>query len=373
MSSVLVAAPGCSLLEGGSKMRGVTESDFGTTKAGNAVTLFTLTNKNALVAKVTTYGALVTELHVPDRNGELADIVLGYDDLAGYIGDSSHFGTTTGRVANRIAKGQFTLDGKKYQLATNNGPNHLHGGNVGFGKRAWQGKQVPSRDGPAVMFSYRSPDGEESYPGNLDVKVTYTLTDQDELVIDYKATTDKATPINLTNHSYFNLAGAGNGTILNHELEIFADYYTPVDATSIPTGEIAAVEGTVMAFTTPTAIGARIGQLPPEGDDPGGYDHNYCLRGQAGSLARCARVRDPQSGRVMEILTTEPGVQLYTGNYLDGSVAGKSGKVYSKNAAFCLETQHYPDSVNRAGFPSTLLRPGQVYSQKTVHRFSTGG
>lgn len=344
------------------------EEPFGKTADGQEVKIYTLTNKNGLVAKVMTYGALLTELHVPDRNGVLADVVLGFDNLAAYLTCSTYFGATTGRVANRIAKGKFTLDGKEYKLATNNGLNHLHGGLVGFDKRIWKAKEVPADSGRSVKFTYRSADGEEGYPGNLDVDVTYTLTSENELKIEYKAVTDKPTPINLTNHSYFNLAGAGSGTILDHELTLIADHYTPVDETGIPTGEIAAVEGTVMDFTKPTTIGARIEQLI---GNPGGYDHNYVLNSQNGTMAPAARVYEPKSGRVLEVLTTEPGVQLYTGNYLDGTVTGKGGKVYKKRYGLCLETQHYPDSVNQPGFPTTILGPRMTYRQTTIHRFST--
>jgi aldose 1-epimerase len=348
-------------------MANMSKESFGKTPEGQEVHRFLLTNKNGLTAKVMTYGAILTELNVPDRSGKLADVVLGFDNLEGYLAGHPYFGATTGRVANRIARGKFTLEGKEYALATNNGPNHLHGGDKGLDKRVWTAEEVKSEAGPGVGFSYRSPDGEEGYPGNLDIQVTYVLTDQNELKIDYQATTDKATPVNLTNHSYFNLAGAGDGDILGHELMIAADRYTPVDATSIPTGEILAVKGTPMDFTQPMAIGARIGQLTGE---PGGYDHNYVLNGQNGSLALAARVYDPKSGRVLEISTTEPGIQLYTGNYLDGKLTGKGGKVYKKRYGLCLEAQHYPDSVHHPHFASIILKPGATYKQTTVHKFS---
>ncbi len=341
---------------------------FGKTADGQQVDLYTLTNKNGLIAKIMTYGALLTELHVPDRDGKIGDVVLGFNDLAGYLKGHPYFGATTGRVANRIAKGRFTLDGKEYTLATNNGPNHLHGGNVGLDKRVWKAKEVPAESGRAVKLTYLSPDGEEGYPGRLDIEVTYTLSSADELRIDYKAVTDKPTPVNLTNHSYFNLAGAGSGPILDHELTLFADHYTPVDAAGIPTGEIAPVQGTVMDFAKPMSIGARIDQLT---GSPGGYDHNYVLNNQDGTLALAARVYEAKSGRQMEVLTTEPGVQLYTGNFLDGTVTGKGGKIYKQRYGLCLETQHYPDSVNQPSFPSTILRPGMTYRQTTIYRFST--
>ena len=351
----------------GLNMESIKKDIWGKTEDGQTVDLYTLVNQNGIVASITSYGALLTSLKVPDRNGKLDDIVLGFDSLAGYLKGHPYFGCTTGRVANRIAKGKFTLDGAHYTLATNNGPNHLHGGKVGLDKRVWKSRIIPSDLGRAVTFSYQSPDGEEGYPGNLDIEVTYTLTFQDELRIDYKATTNKPTPVNLTNHSYFNLAGAGNGTILDHELTLSANKYTPADATDIPTGEIAPVQGTPLDFTRPTALGARIEQIK---GPPGGYDHNFVLNNQDGSLALAARVYEPTTGRVMDVLTTEPGLQLYTGNYLDGSVVGKGGKTYPRRAALCLETQRYPDSVNQPSFPSTILRPGQTYRSTTAHRFS---
>jgi len=369
ISTITLGLAGCHGGPGGAgSIMGTTQrQDWGKTSDGQPVELYTLANKNGISASITTYGAMVTSLKVPDRNGRLDDVVLGFDDLAGYLKQSPYFGCTTGRVANRIAKAKFTLDGKEHQLAANNGPNHLHGGVAGLDKRVWKAKVEPSELGQAVKFTYRSPDGEEGYPGNLDIEVTYTLTFQDELKIDYKATTDKPTPVNLTNHSYFNLAGAGNGTIVDHELTLSADRYTPVDATGIPTGEIAPVQGTPLDFTKPMAIGARIDQLK---GTPGGYDHNFVLNNQDGSLATAARVYEPTTGRVLEIITTEPGIQLYTGNYLDGTIKGKGGKVYPQRAALCLETQHYPDSVNQPSFPSTILRPGQTYRSTTIHRFS---
>jgi aldose 1-epimerase len=347
-------------------MASITRAPFGTTRDGTAVEIYTLTNPNGLVARVMTYGATLTELHVPDRQGKLADVVLGFDSLDGYLAGHPYFGTTTGRFANRIARGTFTLDGQEYRLAVNNAPNHLHGGVNGLDKKVWKAKEVTGASGPAVQFHYLSPDGEEGYPGNLDITVTYALTNDNALRIDYSATSDKATPVNLTNHSYFNLAGAGKGDILGHELMIAAEAYTPVDDTSIPTGEIRPVRGTVMDFLKPMAIGARIAQV---GGNPGGYDHNYVLSSRAESAGPAARLRDPGSGRVMDLFTTEPGVQLYTGNYLDGSLKGKGGAVYRKNYGVCLETQHYPDSVHRPDFPSTILRPGMVYRQTTLHRF----
>jgi aldose 1-epimerase len=343
---------------------GVTTANFGQTKDGQPAHLYTLTNKNGLVAKVTDYGGTLTELHVPDRNGQNGNIVLGFASLAPYVAGHPFFGSTTGRVANRIGKGRFTLDGKEYTLAINNKPNSLHGGNVGFDKKLWKAEPMQSKDGPALKLTYTSPDGEEGYPGALSNTVVYTLTNDDELKIDYKATTDKPTIVNLTNHSYFNLAGDGNGTVLDHELMLNADKYTVFDDTQIPTGEIAPVKGTPLDFTKATPIGARIEQVP------GGYDHNFVLNGKTGQMKKCARVYDPKSGRVMEILTTEPGVQLYTANGLDGKITGTSGKPYLQYGAFCLETQHYPDSINHPEFPSVVLRPGQTYQTTTIHKFS---
>src|SRR4051812_12328303 len=292
----------------------IVKQDFGKTPEGRPVELYVLTN-GPMTAKVMTFGAIVTELHVPDRDGQPADVVLGFDDLRGYLAGHPYFGATVGRVANRIAKGKFTLDGKEYTLAINDPPNTLHGGLKGFDKVVWTAEEVQRPDGPAVRMTYLSPDGEEGYPGNLSVAVTFTLTDGGGLKIDYEATTDKATPVNLTNHSYFNLAGPASGPILGHELMLAADRYTPVDDTLIPTGEVRPVRGTPLDFTTPTAIGARLDQLKT---DPVGYDHNYVLRGGGDGPAPAARVSDPASGRVMEMLTTEPGVQLYTANFLDG-------------------------------------------------------
>jgi aldose 1-epimerase len=344
-------------------MARVSKSSFGKLPDGTAVELYTLENANGLRAKVTNYGAIVTELHVPDRHGKLTDVVLGFDNLAQYLQKHPYFGATVGRFANRIAKGRFTLDGKTYTLAINNGPNHLHGGLKGFDKMLWKAEP---QSGAAVKFSYTSPDGEEGYPGTLNVSVAMSLTDANELRLDYTATTDKATPLNLTNHSYFNLAA--DGDVLSHELMLAADYFTPPDSGRIPTGEIKAVKGTPFDFTKPRAIGARFSQIS---DRPVGYDHNYVLNKPADSLSLMARVSEPKSGRIMEAFTTEPGVQLYTSNYFDGSLTGKRGIVYQQHAALCLEAQHFPDSVNQPKFPSVILRPGQTYRQTTVYKFST--
>jgi aldose 1-epimerase len=367
--SAAVAAPGA----GAKPMKpGITKTDWGMAD-GQPVELYTLVNSNGLVAKLTTYGAMLTELHVPDRNGKFADIVLGFDTLEGYLKGHPFFGCTTGRYANRIAKGQFTLDGQTYKLATNNGPNHLHGGLKGFDKKVWKAVAQQSALGPVVKFSYTSPDGEEGYPGTLSVSVSYALTQDNELQIRYEATTDKVTVVNLTNHSYFNLAGAGSGDILKHELRIHADRFTPTDATDIPLGEIRAVAGTVWDFTKPQPVGSRFAALKAllPTTAPGGYDHNYVLNQRTpGLLTPCAELHDPSSGRVMTIHTTEPGVQLYTGNYLDGKTVGKGGKAYGKHSALCLETQHFPDSPNQPKFPTTVLRPRENYHQTTTHKFS---
>jgi aldose 1-epimerase len=333
---------------------------------GTEVHLFTLTNAKGVVAKVTTYGALLTELHVPDRDGKTANVVLGFDNLAQYLKGHPAFGIVVGRYANRIGGAKFTLDGQEYALAKNNGQNHIHGGVKGFDKFVWQAATSETADSASVKFSRLSPDGEEGYPGNLNVSVTYTLTDANELRIDYVATTDKATVVNLTNHSYFNLAG--DGDVLGHELMIAASHYTPADEGLIPTGDIKSVKGTPLDFTQPTAIGARINELPPH---TRGYDHNFVIDGGGRSLTLAARAREPKSGRVMEVWTTEPGVQLYTGNWLNGSHTGPGGVVYKQHSGFCLETQHYPDSPNKPSFPSTVLRPGQTFKSTTAFRFST--
>ena len=370
LALVLAFTGGCrSNRGGGSTAKGktsgqVVRSDFGQTKDGKSVDLYTLTNKNGLVARITNYGGILTELHVPDRNGQNGNVVLGFATLDKYVAGHPFFGATTGRVANRIGKGRFTLDGKEYKLVTNNGPNHLHGGTNGFDKKIWDAEPVETKNGPSLKLQYVSPDGEEGYPGTLTTTVVYTLTNDDELKIDYKAVTNNPTIVNLTNHSYFNLAGDGNGTVLDHELMLNADKYTVFDATQIPTGEIKSVEGTPLDFRKPTPIGQRIEQTGS------GYDHNFVLNGKTGQMKLCARVRDPRSGRVMEIRTTEPGVQLYTANGLDGKITGVSGKPYVKYGAFCLETQHYPDSINHPEFPSVVLRPGQTYHTVTTHKFS---
>jgi aldose 1-epimerase len=357
----------CGLSPGAAAQRG---GHFGKTPDGRDVETYTLKNRGGAEARVINYGGTIVSLKVPDREGRLADVVLGFDDVEGYRGaGSTYLGALIGRYGNRIARGRFTLNGVEYRLATNNGPNHLHGGLGGFDKVLWTVRPLKARAGPALELTYVSRDGEEGYPGTLSVRVVYTLTDANELRIDYDAKTDKDTVVNLTNHSYFNLAGEGSGDILGHLLTLDSDRFLPTDQTSIPTGELRGVRGTPFDFTKPTAIGARI-----EADDEQlkwakGYDHTYVVGGRAGSLRRAARVEEPKTGRVMEVWTTEPGVQLYTGNYLSGA-AGKGGKPYGFRTGFCLETQHYPDSPNKPDFPSTVLRKGGRYRTTTVYKFS---
>ena len=357
----------------------VTRASFGTLPDGREVSLFTLRNANGIEVRLIDYGGIVVSIVVPDRAGDFADITLGYENLEGYLTETPYFGALIGRYGNRIADGRFTLDGTEYELATNNDPNHLHGGDIGFDKVLWAAEPIDSGDGVGVALSCESADGEEGYPGTLNVSVDYLLTGDDELVIEYRATTDKPTTVNLTHHSYFNLAGAGD--ILGHELLVNANRYTPVDATLIPTGELSAVSGTPFDFTTPTAIGARIDDADEQLAFGGGYDHNFVLDrpddgasvsvdGGLAELSLVARVVEPTSGRVLEVETTEPGLQFYSGNFLDGTIRGKGGQAYEHRSGFCLETQHFPDSPNQPGFPSTILRPGEQYHSKTVYRFS---
>lgn len=345
----------------------IQKQDFGKTADQEPVELYTLTNAKGAEAKIMTYGGIVTSLKVPDRNGKLGDVVLGFDNLESYLKGHPFFGALVGRYGNRIARGQFSLNGKTYTLARNNDPNHLHGGIKGFDKVVWKAKELKSPNGAALSLSYVSKDGEEGYPGNLSVTVVYTLTNANELKIAYTATTDKETVVNLTHHSYFNLAGAGD--ILKHELMIAANRFTPVDQTLIPTGELRSVKGTPMDFTKPFAIGARIEQQDEQLKFGKGYDHNWVLNSSQGKLALAARVSEPVSGRIMEVFTTEPGIQFYTGNFLD-NISGKGGQVYQQRYGFCLETQHFPDSPNQPKFPSTTLKPGQKYATTTTYRFS---
>jgi len=337
---------------------------FGKTKDGQRVDIYTLVNANGLRARIMTYGAILVSLEVSDREGKSGEVTLGFDSLDGYLKGHPYFGAIVGRYANRIGKGKFSIDGKEYTLATNNGPNHLHGGLVGYDKVVWNSDPIESSDAVGVKFTYMSKDGEEGYPGNLNCTVVYTLTNDDELRIDYEAQTDKTTPVNLTNHAYFNFAGKGD--ILAHEIILNADGYTPVDEGLIPTGEIRAVKGTAFDLTKPTAIGEGIKKLGE------GYDHNFVLnKKKENELSLAATVYEPTTGRMMQIFTTQPGIQFYTGNFLDGSVVGRGGQAYQKHYGFCLETQHFPDSPNKPHFPTTFLKPGEKYQSTTIHKFST--
>jgi len=344
---------------------GITQAPFGQSPDGAAVTQFTLTNAHGMVARIIDFGGVITELHAPDREGRLADVVLGFDTIGPYCSDSPYFGALIGRYGNRIAKGRFTLDGVQVQLPVNNGSNHLHGGAGGFDRVLWQAKI----DGDSLRLAYRSVDGDMGYPGNLDVTVIYTLTDANELVVRFHAVTDKATPVNLTQHSYFNLAG--DGDILGHHLTIDADRFVAIDSESIPTGELAPVAGTPFDFRQPHPIGERLGQSDEQLRHGSGYDHNFVLNKPQGSaLTRAARVSEPVSGRVLELWTQEPGVQFYSGNFLDGSLAGK-GRHYGHRSGLCLEPQHFPDSPNQPQFPNVILRPGEVYATESRFRFLT--
>jgi len=347
----------------------VTRAPFGRLPDGRAVELYTLVNSHGIEVRVMTYGAIITVVKTPDRVGHIDDIALGFDSLAGYVGVHPYFGAVVGRYANRIAHGQFSLDGQTYHLALNNGPNSLHGGRRGFDKVLWTAASFSSDSGAGVTLRYTSPAGEENYPGTLAVRVTYTLNARDELEVDYEATTDKATVVNVTQHSYWNLRGEGHGDILDHLVEIDASSYTPVDSTLIPTGEIASVAGTPFDFRTPTAVGARIGQPNEQLRFGGGYDHNFVLDRKESGLTHAARVVDPTSGRTLDVSTTEPGVQFYTGNFLDGTLVGKAGHAYVHRGALVLETQHFPDSPNHPNFPSTILRPGATFRSRTVFAF----
>jgi aldose 1-epimerase len=344
-------------------------AEFGTAADGTPVNVYMLTNSSGVVAKLIDRGATLVEWQVPDKNGQMADVVFGFDDVAGYESPANaYFGATVGRVANRIAKGKFTLDGKEFTLALNDGPNHLHGGaKRSLDKVIWHGEPFENQAGRGVVFTYTSPDGEEGYPGNLRIKVTYTLTDKNEIKIDYEATTDQDTPVNLTNHTYFNLSGAGAPTILDHEVKLNADRYTPIDDTLIPTGKIVPVKGTAFDFRDFHTIGERVAEL---NDKPGkGYDHNCVLNNHNGKLALAAQVREPRSGRVLSVYTTEPGLQFYVGNFLNGAT-GKDGQKYDYRSGFCLESQHFPNSVNEPNFPSIVLKPGDTYRQTSVYQIT---
>ncbi len=372
----LVTLCWCCLLLSGLRAAdaGVSSQPFGVLHDGRAVTLYTLRDPGGLQVEIMDYGGTIVRLLTPERDGRLTDVVLGFNTPAEYAEKSPYFGALIGRVGNRIAGGKFTLDGKSYSLAINNAPgrmpSQLHGGKIGFDKVFWRAQPTTREGRPALRLGYRSADGEEGYPGNLGVEVTYSLTADQGLRIDYVATTDAPTPVNLTNHSYFNLKGEGEGTVLDHRLTLRAKNYTPVDAGLIPTGEIAPVAGTPFDFTTPRAIGERITANDPQLKPARGYDHNFVLDAGGGALALAATVSEPTTGRTLEVLTTEPGIQFYTANGLDGRLAGKSGHPYLRNGAFCLETQHFPDAINHPQFASIVLRPGQTYRSTTVYRFS---
>ncbi len=345
----------------------VDETTFKTEHDGKTVELFTLKNENGLVAQITNYGGRIINLWTPDKKGDFADIVIGYESLDGYLNSNEiYYSALIGRYGNRIAKGQFTLNDSVYTLATNNDVNHLHGGIKGFCNVVWDAKRI---NGQTLELNYLSPDGEEGYPGNLNVKVVYTLTNENELKTEYRATTDKPTPVNLTQHSFFNLQGVGSGEVKDHILQINADFYTPVDAGLIPTGELAPVEGTPMDFRTPTAVGARVDENFEQLVFGKGYDHNWVINTTESELNFAAKVVEPVSGRTLEVFTNEPGVQFYGGNFLDGSDSGKGGKIFSHRSALCLETQHFPDSPNQPNFPSTILNPGEEYYSVCVYKF----
>ncbi len=366
------ALSGCALFRGDLDPRkmNVTSTPFGATRSGQAATLFTLTNAKGHEVKITNYGGIITSLQAPDKDGQPADVVLGFDTLRDYEERSPFFGCITGRYANRIARGRFALDGRNHTLATNNGPNHLHGGGVGFDKKVWQARSEKASDSVRLVLTYTSPDGEEGYPGTLACEVVYTWTNYGELRLDYTATTDQPTIVNLTNHTYFNLGGHDSGSVLDHWLTLEADAFTPTDSTSIPYGELRPVEGTPFDFRTPHTLGERIGANDPQLKYGLGYDHNFVVRGARGRLRKTARLSDSATGRILQVETTEPGIQLYTANFLN-NVRGKGGAVYPRRGAVCLETQHFPDSPNQPSFPSTVLRPGEKYRSTTVYRFLT--
>lgn len=348
----------------------IEKQGFGTTRDGQPVDFYTITNSQGVEVRASNYGGVITSLLVPDKNGKPDNVVLGFDSLEEYFVNGPWFGAIIGRYANRIANGKFTLDGIEYSLAINNGPNASHGGIKGFSKALWHAEPFQDLHEAGVIFLYISKDGEEGYPGNLSAKVTYTLTDRNELIFDYQATTDKATPLNFTQHCYFNLAGDGKRDVLEHELTLNADRFTPINKTMVPTGELCSVQGTPMDFSKPTTIGARIHENYEQLVLARGYDHNFVINGKSDDLKFAARVYEPSSGRTLETYTTEPGVHLYSANFLDGTIKRKQGYVYQQRYGFCLETQHFPDSPNHPNFPTTILRPGQTYNSRTVYKFS---
>ena len=374
-AAVLLLGAACARRQSQSQGATVTQERFGTLPDGRTVDAFTLTNARGLEVRAITYGGIITSIRVPDRTGHLGDVVLGYDSLAGYLKASPYFGAIIGRYGNRIANARFTLDGKTYHLPANDGKNSLHGGTVGFDKVVWDARPLPPDSGVGIVLSHTSPSMDQGYPGALTVRVTYRLTDSNQLVVDYEATTDAATPVNFTQHSYFDLAGAGTGDILGHWLTIYADSFTPIDSTLIPTGKLAPVDGTPFDFRSATPIGARINATDEQLRRGRGYDHNFVLNGSP-SLehpVHAARVLEPGSGRTLDVYTSEPGIQFYSGNFLDGTITGKAGRVYGHRFGFCLETQHFPDSPNQRAFPSTILRPGQTYRSRTIFTFGVEG
>jgi aldose 1-epimerase len=375
VAAALLVGAACARRESQPQGAHVTKESFGKLPDGRTVDAYTLTNARGLEVRAITYGGIITSILVPDRKGQLGDVVLGYDSLAGYLKASPYFGAIVGRYANRIANARFTLDGRTYHLPANDGKNTLHGGTTGFDKVVWDAQPLQSDSGVGIVLTHTSPAGDQGYPGTLVAHVTYRLTDSGQLVVDYQATTDAATPVNLTQHSYFNLGGGGTSTILGHWLTVYADSFTPIDSTLIPTGKLAPVDATPFDFRAATPIGARIGAKDEQLARGRGYDHNYVLKGSPSldHLAHAANVLDPGTGRTLDVYTSEPGLQLYSGNFLDGTITGKAGHVYGQRSGFCLETQHFPNSPNQRAFPSTILKPGQTYHSRTMFTFGVQG
>ncbi len=366
---ILISVAFCQVAMSADRSHSVTKEAFGSVEEG-PVELYTLTNKHGMEVRATNFGGIIVSIKVPDKAGHFDDVTLGFDKLDGYLVNNPHFGALIGRYANRIGGAKFILDRVQYKLAPNDGPNTLHGGIKGFDKHLWSVATFKTEKSVGLIFTRVSPDGEEGFPGNLSAKVKYTLTDENTLVFDYEATTDKATPVNLTQHSYFNLAGDGHGNILGHELTLNADRFTPVDKTLIPTGELRPVAGTPLDFSKTTTVGARINDKYEQMVLARGYDHNFVINRTGAGLMWAARMHDPQSGRTLEVSTTEPGMQFYSGNFLDGTITGKDGHVYQQRDGFAFESQHFPDSPNHLEFPSTILRPGKVYRSQTIYKFS---